>query len=439
MRLALVALSAFILLSAPLPAIAKADGVLYGEFEGITVTEIRVSGNEKTKENYVRREIYQEVGEPLDVETIEQDVVRLTNVGVFSVIKVIPEESEGGVALEYQVTELGDVIPFPTFSYSETIGWSYGAALYAGNAFGRTIKLSGVVLFGAATTYGVNFEHPWVAGERVYLHAIFKHTVADNPYYGFLETSDQVLPRVGTWLGDRGRISGMLGYFAVGSDEDGHTLSEDNRDEMIRGDLSLSYDGRDLHRDPRRGWHLFGELMWSEGVSGTPAGFMTATFDVRRYHPLLWGHPLAVGVLLNLQSGAVGVHIPEYMQYNMGGANSIRGYEPEILGKKLFGKNQLIATVEQRFDLIRITEVVVGGYSFSVGLQAALFVDSGIAWSDADELNWEREKTGFGFGIRPLVPWVDMIRFDVGFNSAGEHVFHLGFGSKFDRQRFRHR
>ena len=442
MRFALIALSVLLLLSAPLSSIAQdedgsqEDGS-HAAFEGMTITEITISGNEETKERYVTREIELKVGEPLDLEVLSEDIGRLNTVGVFSSVEVVTEESEGGVALEYRVREMPGFIPFVTFAYSETDGWSIGPAVYAGNFLGRTIKLSGSVLFGGTNVYSFGFRHPWIAGRRVYLDASLKHTIRDNVYYDFQETDDEFTPWIGGYLGNNGRIEGMIGYFSVGSDKDGRTLSADNRDEMVRSGLNVYYDSRDVYSDPHVGWHSSIELMVSKGIMDTPAEYWTGTIDLRRYQPLLWGNPLAIGVLTTLQSGTVGVDIPEYMQYNLGGANSIRGYTADGLGMKLFGKNQLIFTMEQRFDIIPLTEVKVFSWSLNAGLQGALFLDSGIAWSTPEEFTWERETTGVGVGLRVLFPWVNMIRLDVGFNKDWESTFNLGFGSKFDAQRNR--
>ncbi len=445
-RFSLIFLSFLLLFSAPLSLFAeeaeeakKDASASHEQFAGMTITDIRISGNEKTKDRYVWREIELEIGEPLDLKILEGDIRRLNNVGVFSTVEVVSEAHEGGVALEYKVREMPGLIPYVTFAYSETDGWSVGPAVSAANAFGRTIKLSGYVLFGGTSVYGFGFRHPWIAGKRVFLDASLKHMIRDNVYYDFQETDDEVTPWIGGHLGENGRIEGMIGYFSVGRDKDGRTLSDDNRDEMVRLGLNTYYDSRDIYRDPHIGWHSGIEFMASGGISDTPAEFLTGTLDIRRYQPVLWGNPLAVGVLTTLQTGTVGVDIPEYMQFNLGGANTIRGYSAEGLGMKLFGKNQLILTVEQRFDIIDLTEVKLFNWSLSMGLQGALFLDSGIAWSTPEEFTWQREKTGVGLGLRILCPWVDRIRLDVGFNQEWESTFHLGFASKFDAQRSRTR
>jgi hypothetical protein len=66
-----------------------------------------------------------------------------------------------------------------------------------------------------------------------------------------------------------------------------------------------------------------------------------------------------------------------------------------------------------------------------------LFTDTGVAWSESDEFSTDRAKSGFGAGLRLLVPGIDVLRFDMGFNLQGGAHFHFGGGFKWDAQRFR--
>jgi outer membrane protein assembly factor BamA len=137
------------------------------------------------------------------------------------------------------------------------------------------------------------------------------------------------------------------------------------------------------------------------------------------------------------QSGAVGVDVPEYLQFRMGGANSIRGYDLDSLGQTLYGKNQFIATAEYSFQLRPIREYKILNMSFSLGLAAAVFVDNGIAWNQGSDFNATRNSVGAGFGLRLLVPGMQMFRFDFAKGEGGGLLFAFGTGSKFDAQTHR--
>ncbi len=78
------------------------------EAEGRPIREVRILGLDLIQPQLVQNAIRSEVGRPYDPELVEQDVVRMTNLGYFSGVTayVDQEEDGGGVILTYQLTEL---------------------------------------------------------------------------------------------------------------------------------------------------------------------------------------------------------------------------------------------------------------------------------------------------------------------------------------------
>ena len=416
---------------------AAVDEALFEPYEGQTIAEITLSGNDLTKSHIVTREFELGPGDVFSLEALRRDVRRLYNLGIFTSVQVAPYETEGGLGLEYMLREFPGLIPYITASYSELNGWSVGPAVSATNLFGRNLDVSAYMLFGGRRAYSLEFGAPWIADERVSLDITARRITRDNDYYSFEETSDEFTPSIGRPIGENGRARLMFSYFGVEGNEDGHTLSGDNRDNMFRVGTAVGYDSRDDYRNPHEGWQLDLEVMRTGGALGGDGNFWTTSGDVRRYQPLGERHTLAVGTLATLQTGTIGTDIPEYMQFNLGGVNSIRGHRPDGLAKTLYGKNELITTVEYRFLASDIKEYEIFGWPVGLGLQLALFADAGVAWSDDEDLSWERTGTGYGVGVRVLVPVVDMVRMDVGFDRDGRAVFHFAIAQKFEAQRKR--
>ena len=135
----------------------------------------------------------------------------------------------------------------------------------------------------------------------------------------------------------------------------------------------LGYDTRDSWRDPRHGWKNELEIIRSGGAGS----FWTMNFDARRYQPTWRRQHVLLSTLVTLQSGTVGQDVPGYLTYYLGGANTIRGYSVEDLGQKLSGKNQLVTTAEYNFNLLPLARRDIFKWSYSIGLQLALFSDLG--------------------------------------------------------------
>jgi outer membrane protein assembly factor BamA len=221
------------------------------------------------------------------------------------------------------------------------------------------------------------------------------------------------------------------------SDVDGKTLDPDDQDNLVRLGLSLGWDTRDSWRFPRRGWQNELEL-WRTGLGGD-GDFWTLNLDLRRWLPVGERQRVLVSSLASLQTGEVDEDIPGYLLYRLGGANSIRGYSIEDLGRRLYGKSQLLGTLEYSVTLVPLGRLDLWKFALRLGLDFAVFADAGIAWTDSSELALNRARGGLGAGLRLLVPGSEMVRFDFGWSPEGGFHFHFASGSKpvLQRQRIR--
>ena len=78
-----------------------------------------------------------------------------------------------------------------------------------------------------------------------------------------------------------------------------------------------------------------------------------------------------------VQTGEVGVELPEYLQFALGGSNSVRGWS---LG--LARRPQPVHRHGQYTYVIRkVTPFSVFGFNAYAGLQVAAFADVGAAWN----------------------------------------------------------
>jgi outer membrane protein insertion porin family len=403
--------------------------------EGKTVRNVTIAGNKVTKEYVIYRELELETGKPFSVQTMEEDMTRLDNLGIFSSVAITPEESaQGEVDLTVTVREMPWLIPYPAIKISDQTGFTIGPAISSLNLFGRDISLSGRVLFGGATTYQVNLDWPWIAWNHLSLNAFAAHIIRDDDVREFNETSDEITPWLGIYLGRSGRLRAGYSYFHLKSDVDGITLSSDNRDSLHRLGLAAGLDTRDSWVNPHRGWENEVQTFRTMG----DGEFWTTDLNAIRYQPV-GKNTIVVSGLASLQSGELGADVPLYFDYLMGGANSIRGYELQALGKELSGKNQLLTTIEYQYLLWDVREIILYGFAVTMGLELAAFVDTGVAWNAGNEFNTDNTRTGYGVGLRSLVPSIGEVRFDVGVSTDGDFVFHFATWPKMvaERQRLR--
>jgi outer membrane protein assembly factor BamA len=425
-------LAAALVLGAASVSAAAAPGIL-APFAGRRVTAIELQGFHVTRENVIRREIHTAVGEPLRADVVAADVQRLDNLSIFAEIGIGADADGEGVRLTFRLKEMPSWIPWVGFSYTEEDGFSAGPKVSALNLKGRAISLGARAYFGGAEQYSARLTWPWIGGNHVSFDFNGARLNRADTLNGFEETSYEFTPWVGTYLGEHGRLAGKFSLFRMKSDVDGKTLSPDNEDVLPRLGVSAGWDTRDSWRFPSRGWQNELELWRTSG----DADFWSMNLDLRRWLPISRRQRVLVSSLTSLQSGTVGVDVPQYMMYRMGGANSIRGYAIDDLGRRLYGKSQMIETVEYSVNVVPLRRWDIWRFALRMGLDLAAFTDAGIAWNESSDLALNRARGGLGVGVRLLVPGSEMVRLDVGWSPEGGFHFHFASGSKPVSQRLR--
>jgi outer membrane protein assembly factor BamA len=407
-------------------------------YEGFLVTGVTITGHSVTREYVIRREIRTQAGKEFRVALAAADLTRLENLGIFSsqVIQVVPNDSS--VALTYQVREMPWIVPYPKFKYTEQDSWSIGAGVASVNMLGRAIYLGGSGTVGGVDAFSALFQYPWITGNHISIDAFLSDDRRHDTLNEFQEHSREITPWFGRYIRDNGRLAGTISWFQMNADRDGITISPDRRDDYLRYGIKGGFDNRDSWRNPTSGWNNELLIMWYDGFAFDEHSWPLVELDLRRYQPLgNRRNTLIIGGLFSWQDGQAGAEIPGYLQYRMGGANSIRGHDIEVLGKELVGRNQLILTLEYQRAVIPIREFRFMKWSVSGGLDIAGFYDAGDAWNLAEELNTRNVRQGVGVGLRFLVPSVYEIRTDVAIGEDGDVHFHLGVGDKLSAQRAR--
>jgi outer membrane protein assembly factor BamA len=400
---------------------------------GQIVTDIRFIGLERTKLHIVERELTTKVGEPFTREKEKKDYQRLDKLQIFSEIAIYTAlDDGGGLVVFIEVAETFAYLPVVSIAISDENGLSAGGGLKSVNLLGRAVQFSGVARFGGETTVELFLRDPWIAGNHIGYVAEYYHRNRDNVVHGFAETADEVYLLVTGHVGEYGRVGGRIFYHGISSDRDGKTLSSDNIDHVVYGSLLAAYDSRDLYSNPHEGWWSSVEILRS-GLFGTVSDFWQGNLDLRRFQPLGRDHTLGLFSLYSATTGAVNNEVASWQTFGIGGSNSIRGYD---VGKKV-GKNQWINTVEYRWNFMQPRPFTWFGVTASIGMQLALFSDFGSVWNTYEEFSPSFLWSG-GTGLRLIVPYVDMVRFDFGFGDNDPWVmFHLASGEKSMRQRER--
>jgi outer membrane protein assembly factor BamA len=407
-------------------------------FAGRSVAAIEITGHKVTKDWVITREIRTRVGDPLDPARVDRDVARLDNLSIFAEIRVdAAAVGKDAVRLVFTFKEMPSWFPVLSYVYTEENGFSWGAGISAGNLTGRDLSVSARVYFGDLDQQWSRISWPWIRGNHQSFDFYGARYTRPDELRGFEETSYEFTPQVGTFIGDHGWVRGKFSYFEMKSDTAGITLEPDDVDHLYRLGASVGWDTRDSWRSPRRGWQNELEVWHTGGFLGGDGDWWTVNIDLRRWVPVTRRTKLMLSGLATLQSGTLGVDVPSYMNYFMGGANSIRGYGVDDLGQEYSGKNQLIGTAEYSLTVIPLRRWDLWKVSLRLGAEVAVFADAGIAWSESRDFTTRRAHGGVGGGLRLLVPGSEMVRLDVGWSPDYGFHFHFANGTKPTAQRAR--
>jgi outer membrane protein insertion porin family len=370
------------------------------------------------------------VGEPYLEEYAKKDLERLDRLGIFSSIQIHPIEEDDGIILGIEIKETFPYLPMISIEITDENGVSVGPGFRSVNLFRRAVSFSAAARFGGATNIDVNIRDPWFAGHHLSYDVQFYQRDRVNELDGFNEIATEVYARLGRYLGQDGRIGALFGFMSLGSDVDGITNSETNRDNIPSIGFFLGLDSRDKASNPRKGW-------WNEvdvSKHGGDGDYWRVNLDVRRYQPLAQRHTLGLFSLTTLQTGRVGEEIPIYQDFHIGGTNTVRGWGLDAQN----GKNQFLNTIAYRYTLMETRPLTIFKFNLHFGVQLTAFGDFGLAWNEKSEFKLDNFIDGYGFGVRFLVPFVNMVRLDFAFGEPGEGMsFHIALFEKSVMQRAR--
>jgi outer membrane protein insertion porin family len=397
------------------------------------VIAIRVVGNQRTDESVFQRELSPVIGELFAEDYRHFAVNRLDRLGIFSSIKVTPVEEEDGIVLEIEVKETLSIMPSLSLSISDENGIQYGGGLKVLNLKGEAIFLSGKAMFGGATNAEFRLVNPWINGDKLAYSLDFYYRNRRNEVFGFQENAFELYTTFLRQHNLRLNSGGRLNLQYLKSDVPGKTISSGNSDLAPSISGFLGYDSRDSWSNPRSGW-------WNEievqrvGFLFGDTNFWRVNLDARRFQPLAPHQTLALFSLLTLTTGTVGRDIAVWQQFSVGGSNSIRGWE---LGERT-GKNQFLNTVEYRYNFLEPRTLKIFGLSFYIGAQVAAFADLGCVWNDRQGFRPGTFLGGAGVGLRLIVPYIGLTRFDLAWGQPGMSIrLCLGSYEKPVRQRER--
>jgi len=406
--------------------------------EKFKVDKIELTGNYKTKDYIILRELIIKEGDIVTPGEIERDRLRILNTRLFERVQVRKKVVNGKNILEFQLTERLYVLPVPVLKINDK-DWnkiSYGGSLAHNNFRGRAEKINATIWKGYNPGYILSFFNPWIAGNkkillRANLFNIKKRTksILFNKYNEY---------RTGFYFGF-GKRFGLylwtnlsLGYekISVSRKFKGGVFSKTGSDNFFNSYFEVIFDNRDLRKYPGKGWNNLFWISRTEYFNGNH-NFFKFGFSISKFTRIKKGCIFAFNLFSTISSGK----LPSYSREYFGYERRIRGhYYSKLEGDNLWG-----GILELRFPFGKLKYINWQGApvfkkyfrNLEFGINGEIFADFGSTWSNSDRIFNVPIYKGFGAGINFRLPYDSFLRFDIAVNEKKNIEFLILEGISF--------
>ncbi|MDL2280602.1 BamA/TamA family outer membrane protein [Selenomonadales bacterium OttesenSCG-928-I06] len=412
--------------------LAKVSDVsmLSGGILSITINEgiledIIVTGNVKTKDKVILREMRVEKGKPFNADKARLSLQKVYNLGLFedTNMKLNPGIEPNAVVMQIDVVEQKTGLFSIGAGYSDSDGLVGIIELGDQNFRGQGDKIVLHWEIGGADNknHEISYFKPWLDSKQTSLGiSIYDMT---NEYYDYYDNGDErsVYDRrrkgfditLGRPHGDkifnyitfRQRKYSFEEYISGDvNPQDDPKYMEDNFGTSNSVTLSRVIDTRDNYINPSNGTRLMVSAEFA-GLGGD-FSYNKYTIENRKYFRVRDKHVLAFRATVGYATG----DLPDFARFAVGGMDTVRGYEDN----QFRGDHMFAATLEYRIPVQQKIELVIFG-------------DIGNAWRGSYDFGDLYGAVGIGIRFNsPLGP----IRLDYAQGEQGGKT-HFSFGGQF--------
>ncbi len=446
------------------------------EGEPATVNRVIISGNTKTNEHVVRRELYTRPGELFSKTDLMRSHREIANLGHFNPenigVNPIPNQSDGTVDIEYTLEErandqlelsggwggyykfVGSIgVRFTNLSLGKIFDKSRWTPVPTGD--GQTLSLRAQSNF-SYQSFNISFVEPWFGGKKPNSFSVSTNYTVLRDTYG---TSYSDIKSAGTFktiglsVGIGKRLRWPDDYFSIYTevaynqyrlhDYSGFPLSDGNYNLFsLKGVISRSSQDQPIY--PRKGssfsfglqltppYSLFNGINYDEVTSSYQkyknVEFHKWTFNAAWYTQIVGDLVLAI----KSEFGALGFYnksigYPIFEKFDMGGSGlsgyslygtdviPLRGYSDGSLTPKKVWENNITADNGNVYTRYYAELRYPISLNPSATLYGLAFLEGGNVWSEWDKFNPFAIKRSAGIGIRAFLPMFGLLGFDYGY------------------------
>ena len=384
------------------------------EGEIYRIGRIEISGNKKTRDKVIRREIRLDEGDIYNHKLLKRSRQRLVNLNYFKSVELatIPSIGEKLIDVDVKVEEKLTGMLTIGGGYSSIDKFIVTGEIMQANLFGKGLYLKlRADLSASRKNYNISLRDPWFMDKPI--------SASVSIYNETFEYLDYDKDALGVSVGFGKELSEYVGANIVynfenvkifGITEDASTLIKEQEGKKITSSISPAIwkDTRDNYLDPTSGSR--NALYTTYAGIGGDNYFGKVLVDSIWYFPTIWNITFSVRGRVGYASGFPGKKLPLYERFYVGGINTVRGLgfgeggPRDEEGEKIGGKTEIIFNTELIFPIEE-----------NMNLKGVLFFDAGRSFDKTEYVSVGKLRPTTGFGLRWLSPF-GPIRLEWGFN-----------------------
>ncbi len=362
----------------------------------VYVNNVIISGNSRTQDSVIRRELYLAEGEAFSKQDLVDSMNALKRTGYFNNVKIVPKEvSSDKMDLLVKVDEASTGSIMGGISYGTYDGFGVNAGISDRNFLGSGIEVGTTIDYSEKTLKGsINFNNPRLYDSLYSLSGnIYKK---DYDYINYKEKSVGGMLSLGRRIGRNWHASLAYLYEDTELTDVNETLRDNiyyQEGRFVKSALvpSITYNNTDDYYLPRHG--LYASLSSEFAGLGGDSKFQKTSFITKYYYGL--EDKFDIDIILRAKVRASVINDKGYLPLNeklyMGGFGTVRGYKYAWLSPKdekgnLTGaKKMASASVEVSVPLVK-----------AMNLRAVAFYDTGMTGED----KWnDIKRSSYGAGV----------------------------------------
>jgi outer membrane protein insertion porin family len=393
----------------------------------VRIGRINITGNSKTRDKVIRREMRLDEGDLYSKKAIKRSYDRINNLNFFETVDITPERrlQEPVMDLNVKVKE--------KMTGNLSVGGGYSsvdklvgiAEITQGNLGGRGELLKFKTQWGSKTkTLQLSFMEPYLFDMPVWGRIdIYKQ---DQTYDGYHINTNGFSLGVGKSFDEY--MSGSVRYsFDQSSVKDITLLAipyvlQQQLEYYGTGittssiSASLVRDSRDFYLDPKTGSRNAFSVQYAGGPLGGDPEFIKSVADSAWYFPVVWNTVFLVRGRLGYIDGLGDKPVPIGERFFVGGSGTVRGFRygtagpVDVYGNRVGALKELIFNFEYNFPIVPAAH-----------LKGLVFFDMGRGFDDGttlptndDKISFKDLKRSWGWGFWWLSP-LGPLRFEWGF------------------------